>query len=334
MKCLTFSLPSPNGPVERFGVVFLGQTVLDMNAAFTWWLGEIKKVDASQRVANGVIPSCLRGFIEGGSVSLEAAHALLHWFEARPEALQHALKQGFTLSYKLSEITWCSPLTRPNSLRDFISFEAHIKRGYEIRNKVMPPAWYDMPVYYKGNARTLIAHQAAILWPTYTQKLDYELEWACIIGQSGQNIKEEEAERHIFGYAILNDWSARDIQMKEMTCRLGPAKGKDFATSLGPYIVTRDEVPHPRDLKMTAHVNGEKWSEGNTGQAHWTWAQKIAYLSQEEMLYPTDILGSGTVGGGCGYELDRWLKIGDKVELEVAGLGVLSNTVVKTDVSS
>ena len=156
--------------------------------------------------------------------------------------------------------------------------------------------------------------------------MDYELELACVIGKEGTDISEDGAAAHVGGYTVMNDWSARDIQMEEMSVGLGPAKGKDFATSLGPWLVTPDEF-NPADARMTARINGEVWSDGNIGQIHWSFAQMIAHASMDETLYPGDVLGSGTVGGGCGLELDRWLQSGDVVELEVEGIGVLRNRV-------
>ncbi len=244
------------------------------------------------------------------------------------EALRFRGIDGEQLLYHRSAVRLLAPLPNPNSLRDFLAFEAHTRKGYERRGQQIPEQWYRLPVYYKGNHRSLIGPDQPVVWPRYTQKLDYELELACIIGRQGRDIPEEDAERYIFGYAVLNDFSARDIQMDEMICRLGPAKGKDFATGLGPYIVTADEIPNPRNLRMTAKINGEIWSDGNSGTSHWTWPQMIAHVANEETLYPSDILGSGTVGGGCGYELDRWIQPGDTIELEIEGLGVLRNTVI------
>ena len=167
-------------------------------------------------------------------------------------------------------------------------------------------------------------------WPRYTRQLDYELELACVIGREGRDLGAEEAPAWIAGYTVMNDWSARDIQRSEMAVRLGPAKGKDFATSLGPCLVTPDELD-PRNLKMIARINGEVWSQGNAGSSHWTFPQMISHVSMDETIYPGDVFGSGTVGGGSGLELDRWLKPGDVVELEIQGIGVLRNRVVRRE---
>ena len=222
------------------------------------------------------------------------------------------------------------PSIEAGSLRDFIAFEQHIRAARGRRGDDIPEAWYRMPIYYKGNHRSLLGHDQQLTWPRYSQRMDYELELACIIGKEGIDITEDEAGSYIGGYAVMNDWSARDIQMEEMSVGLGPSKGKDFGTSLGPWIVTPDEF-NPADARMTARINGELWSDGNIGQIHWSFLQMIAHVSMDEVLYPGDILGSGTVGGGCGLELDRWLQSGDVVELEVEGIGVLRNRVVRRE---
>lgn len=330
MKLVTFEVATVLGRFERLGAI-LGQSeyILDLHAATTWWLTQ-RGHGVAERVASAMVPPNMRGFIEAGQASLELAREIVDFVNAEwnaQEALRFKGIQGENLLFHLSNIKLKAPLPNPNSLRDFLTFEAHIKRGYEIRGGTVPPQWYDMPVYYKGNHRSILGPNDPVTWPDFTKKLDYELEWACIIGKSGQNIAEADAASYIFGYTILNDWSARDIQMEEMKCRLGPAKGKDFATSIGPVIVTADEIPDPRNLRMTAKINGELWSEGNTGTSYWTWEQVIAHVSQDETLYPSDLLGSGTVGGGCGYELDRWIQVGDTVELEVEGIGILRSPV-------
>lgn len=227
----------------------------------------------------------------------------------------------------LDDVTYLACI-EAGSLRDFIAFEAHIKTVRNRRGDQVPPAWYELPVYYKGNYRTLLGHDQTLTWPQFTEKLDYELELACIVGKEGIDIPVEQAQGFIGGYAVMNDWSARDIQARESSVGLGPSKGKDFGTSVGPWLVTPDEFD-PHDARMTARINGEVWSDGNIGQIHWSFPQMIAHVSMDETVYPGDILGSGTVGGGCGLELERWLQPGDVVELEVAGIGVLRNRVVR-----
>ncbi len=222
-----------------------------------------------------------------------------------------------------------APLPNPPSLRDFIAFEDHVAATSKKRGQAIPQEWYKAPAYYKGNHRTIIGPDEDLPWPLDTTKLDYELELACIIGRKGRDIAERDASAYIAGYTIMNDFSARDIQFQEMACRMGPAKGKDFATAIGPCLVTPDEIPALNDLTMIARVNGQAWSKGRFGTIHWSFPQMIAHVSRGETIYPGDIFGSGTVGGGCGLEMDRYLNPGDVVELEIEPIGVLRTRVIK-----
>lgn len=212
---------------------------------------------------------------------------------------------------------------------------AWLDRGCERtfgRGFLRPPkVWYEQPVYYKGNPDGVVGHGADVIWPSYTERLDFELELGVFIGKRGKNIPEGRAGEYIAGYAIFNDYSARDVQLAEMAGRLGPAKGKDLDTgnAIGPWLVTPDEVPDPYDLPMTARVNGEVWCGSSSRHMHYSLAEIIAYISRDETLHPGDFIASGTCPGGCGLELDRWLAPGDVVELEVEKLGLLRNRVVR-----
>jgi 2-keto-4-pentenoate hydratase/2-oxohepta-3-ene-1,7-dioic acid hydratase in catechol pathway len=219
------------------------------------------------------------------------------------------------------------PLDRVPSLRDFLAFEDHVKRGAERRDTSVPDYWYEAPVYYKGNHRSVVGPEEECHWPAYADVLDFELELAMIVGRRGRNIATDDAQRYIFGFAILNDFSARDIQAREMSAWLGPAKGKDFCTALGPCIVTIDEVGAEPDLQMTCRVNGEEWGTARSSDAHWSWAEMLAHVSTCEDVYPGDVYGSGTPGGCCGLDLGRQLQQGDVVELEIEKIGVLRNVI-------
>jgi 2-keto-4-pentenoate hydratase/2-oxohepta-3-ene-1,7-dioic acid hydratase in catechol pathway len=218
---------------------------------------------------------------------------------------------------------------RPASLRDFLAFEDHAKAGAARRGEELNPAWYRFPVYYKGNHRSIAGPGEDVVWPSWSERLDFELELACVIGVHGRDLDGPAAERAIFGYTIMNDWSARDVQRDEMTMRLGPAKSKDFATSLGPCIVTADEFDPVAGRAMIARVNGEEWARASTAGMHWTFPKMIARVSAGEDVWPCDVYGSGTAFGGCGLDLDRWIAPGDVVELEIEGIGVLRNRVVR-----
>ena len=234
-----------------------------------------------------------------------------------------------TLLFKPSDVKLRAPLPNPTSVRDFYAFEHHVKKGFEKRGEPMPQEWYEMPVYYKSAHWSIIGTEEDVRWPSFTEKFDYELELAIIIGKTGRNIPESEARNYIAGFTVMNDFSARDLQRKEMKVRLGPSKSKDFATALGPVLVTPDEIGDPYKLRMTAKINGELWSEGNSGSIHHSFEKMIAFASMDETLYPGDVIGSGTVGTGCGLELDRWVKPGDVMELEIEKIGVLRNRVVR-----
>lgn len=226
----------------------------------------------------------------------------------------------------------------PTTLRDAYAFEQHVKTANKNRGRDVPEEWYDFPVFYFTNPHSIFGPDEEIPYPPYTSQLDYELEIAVVIGKAGINIKPEDAEQHIFGYTIFNDWSARDVQRAEMKVGLGPAKGKDFASSLGPFIVTPEAFkdratgrPGVYDLAMTAKVNGAEMSRGNLKDIFWSFGEIIARASQSAMLYPGDVIGSGTVGTGCLLELTKaqgpWLQPGDVIELEVERIGILRNRI-------
>lgn len=240
-------------------------------------------------------------------------------------------------SWKLSDVEFFPPVM-PASLRDFYAFEQHVKTANHNRGREVPKEWYEFPVFYFCNHTEIFGHEDVIPCPAGSDALDYELEVACVIGKTGKNIPAEKAEDYIFGYMIYNDWSARDIQRKEMAVGLGPAKSKDFAQSFGPYLVTPDELadrhtgrPGVYNLEMVARVNGVERSRGNWQDLYWSFGQMIERASQGVTLQPGDVIGSGTVGTGCLLETTKgqgpWLQPGDVVELEIERLGVLRNVV-------
>jgi fumarylacetoacetate (FAA) hydrolase len=240
---------------------------------------------------------------------------------------------------RLSDVRLRAPIPRPPVLRDFYAFEDHVRAARARRGLEMPKEWYEFPAFYYSNPTVIYGPDDDIPYPAYTEALDYELEVACVLGKTGADISEKEAETFIAGYTIMNDFSARDIQQKEMKIGLGPAKAKDFATSLGPWLVTPDELEDKRtsngrfDLQMTARVNGKNLSNGNTKNMYWTFPQMIARASQSVEVHTGEVFGSGTVGTGSllelGLEVHPWLKPGDQVELEIDRLGVLGNNVIR-----
>lgn len=217
---------------------------------------------------------------------------------------------------------------RPRTLRDFLAFEGHLRNAFAGLGREIPSEWYTVPAYYKGLPDTVIGPNDEIPWPSYTEKLDYELELAAVIGTSGRDISADEAHRHVFGYTIWNDMSARDVQSREVPVGMGPCKGKDWDGSnvLGPCIATADEID-VRNLRLTVRVNGEQRGSDTTASMYHSFGDLIAYASLDCTLRAGEVIGSGTVAGGSGLELDRWLHSGDLIEMEADGIGVLRNRV-------
>jgi fumarylacetoacetate (FAA) hydrolase len=231
------------------------------------------------------------------------------------------------------------PLPRVTSIRDFYAFEQHVKTCRGHRGLEMTREWYQVPVFYFSNPTSVIGHEDDVFAPHGSRALDYELELACVIGLEARDLPDDDrALEYVAGFTIMNDWSARDLQRLEMAVGLGPSKGKDFATSLGPELVPFDELADRYQngrlhLEMTAAVSGRILSRENAGSMYWTWPQLLAHASRDATLRPGDVLGSGTVGTGCILELTPeatggWLAPGDVVELTIERLGTLRNRVV------
>lgn len=329
MKLVTFL----NSHMRRVGVITSdGQSVVDVQAAARHF-GDEEPPFLGSTMA----------MLESGPEAFDLASDLTR--EAETES-------NSNLIVPLDDVELLSPVPRPRSIRDCLAFERHLiqatrtiaswkaptlvslDRGMERlfgRGFLRPPpVWYERPIYYKGNSNSVVGPGASIQWPSFSKRLDFELEFGVFIGREGRNIPASQAADHIAGYSLFNDFSARDTQAAEMSGRLGPAKSKDFDTgnSIGPWLVTPDEVPD--ELTLRARVNGEEWSCGSSSEMHFDFAEIIEYISRDETLYPGDFIGSGTVPGGCGLELDRWIQPGDTVELEADELGVLRNQIVRS----
>lgn len=255
---------------------------------------------------------------------LQSAHST---FGSHKNPQQYVLKEA--------EIIFHPPTTDRCSFRDFYAFLQHVKSARALRNLKVVDEWFEIPVFYFSNPDVFVGHKQKVKKPKYTKELDFELEIGCIIGKKGKNIPREKASQHIAGFTILNDFSARDAQRREMKVGLGPAKGKDFATGLGPYLVTIDELESVKqnkayNLHMLASKNNQQISSGNFADIYYGFDEMIEHASQEVTLYPGDVLGSGTVGSGCILELrpentSGWLQNGDKIELAVERLGKLTH---------
>ncbi|HEY5211134.1 MAG TPA: fumarylacetoacetate hydrolase family protein [Stellaceae bacterium] len=245
-----------------------------------------------------------------------------------------------------------SPLPLPPQMRDFLCFEKHLLQAFGQARKLraqaspdpekamremeaqgvfsIPKIWYERPGFYKPSRFAVCGIDQDVVWPAYSKTIDYELEFACVIGKPGRDIAKADARAHIFGYTIFNDLSARDEQTAEMLSNLGPGKGKDFDNSnpVGPCIVTADEIPDPYALTMSVRVNGEERGRGNSSEMHWKFEDCIAHVARGETVHPGELFCSGTVGNGCGLEIGRFMNPGDTVELEVEKIGILRNRVL------
>lgn len=246
------------------------------------------------------------------------------WAERRDDVAEQAANGPVIDSPRL-----LAPL-KPRSMRDFLAFEGHLVNAMKALGRPVAPEWYSVPAYYKGMPDTVAGPETEVPWPYYATNLDHELELACVIGRTGKDIQRSEAMRYAFGYTIWNDFSARDVQSKELPVGMGPSKAKDWdgANVLGPALVTSDELDIS-DLRMQVRVNGELWGEDRSSSMYHKFDELIAYASMAQTLYPGDVFGSGTAAGGSGVELGRSLAPGDIVELEIDGIGTLRNRVGK-----
>jgi len=326
MKLATYSSA---GGQEKVGLITEGDTqIVDLQGLHQ----SIHNEPSSQ------LQSML-ALIEGGDQSLALVSDLVAGEDDVP-------------SLALDQVQLLAPIPRPPQIRDCLCFETHLIGAFGMLKKVraeaspdpeaamrefeekglfrIPEIFYEQPIYYKANRFSVIGTDQDIHWPSFSEKMDFEFEFGCFIKGGGKNIPKNKASDYIFGYSIFNDVSARDTQFPEMSGQLGPGKCKDFDTGnvIGPWIVTADEFD-PYAQTMTSRINGEEWSTGDSGTMHWDFSDLIAHISQEETLYPGEFLASGTVGGGCGLEHNRYLADGDLIELEMSGLGTLRNRIIK-----
>lgn len=310
MKIGRVLLECADGPVPRLVSVHPEtNTVLDLAAA-----ERRRLVDAgasprmAARLAAAQFPGSLTEALETGPAFTDAV-ARLHQ-EVKPA-------DGISMS----QVHWLPPVDPP-VLRDFNAFKNH--------EATAPDVWFEVPLFFKINPSTIVGPDDMVTWPVGCEHLDYELELGLVIGSPARDLTPETAAGTLFGVTVFNDFSARNLLRREMEGRLGPAKGKDFCTALGPWVVTVDEVDLT-DLAMTAAVNDEQWSSGNSGSLVWSIEEILSYASRSEPLVPGEVIGTGTVAGGSGWELDRKLEPGDVVRLEISGIGSLTNTVGKPE---
>ena len=326
---------SPQKPHPSAALNQIPHKIIDVSAAVQWL--------SSQEGVSIPLPLDMLAVIHEQDVILPAMKRILNL--CQDSKLPQSLLS--TLLFNEDQVRLLSPIPRPLSMRDGYAFRQHVETARRNRGLPMIPEFDQFPVFYFTN-HLAVTGPGDVTVQTLTQdKLDFELEVAIVIGKECRNVSPEQADQYIFGYMVMNDWSARTLQMEEMKLNLGPAKGKDFATSLGPYLVTRDELsPYAvqgqpskagasHNLWMKAYVNGKQLSEGNLKDMNWTFAQIVARASYGVTLHPGEVIGSGTVGTGCLLELNGskitdnlWLKPGDQVVMEVEALGRLENRVL------
>jgi 2-keto-4-pentenoate hydratase/2-oxohepta-3-ene-1,7-dioic acid hydratase in catechol pathway len=314
MKIARIRHDGPDGGEPRIVVAAdgAGMTWIDVRVAERLRLEQLGvAADAARTLAATVVPGSLAAALRNGPLFREALAAAANGAPAEAHA-----PAGARL---------LAPVDPP-AYRDFMAFEQHFT--YPLRRDCapIPDVLYELPISYMGSAQAVVGPEEEIVWPAHSQHIDYELELGIVIGRDGRDLTPEQALDHVLGVTLLNDFSARDIQMREMAGRLGPSKGKHFANAVGPCIVTLDALD-AANLRMEARINGETWSSNNTSTMMWSIAEIVAWASAGEPLVAGTLLGSGTVGGGTGMELERKLSDGDVVELELEGVGILRNRV-------
>jgi fumarylacetoacetate (FAA) hydrolase len=321
------------------GGILLGEAILDLGRAFAWWEHRNGRhrdeAHLHDRYGRGVL-----GFVQRAAEARPVADELC---SLHAQGLVPGSFDGGALQVPLAEVELQAPIPRPPSMRDGYAFRQHVETARRNRGLEMIPEFDQFPVFYFTNHQSVIGPGDLTVMPLQLERLDFELEAAIVIGKEARNLSVGQADAAIFGMTIMNDFSARVLQIEEMKLSLGPAKGKDFATGLGPWLVTMDELAPKTlsgpagahfDLEMRARVNGKQVSKGNVKDMTWTFAQILERVSYGVTVHPGDVIGSGTCGTGCFLELngskvtdDQWLRPGDAVELDIDLLGTLAHKV-------
>lgn len=324
MKLVTFAIATPLGEIRRIGALD-SDNVVDLSAAYAWQLAD-RGVHEAAALAEAIIPADMTAFLSRWPMAREAAEGALSF--ARQHEATVATPLGARIAYRPGEHRICIPL-RPRRIKDYLVYEEHKKKSMARKGLEMPRLWYEMPTYTNRNICGLADPGEDIVWPAYSEKLDFEFELAAVIARRGRDVKAADASDYIAGFTIYNDFSARDIQAKEGTIGAGAGKSKDFdqGNVLGPVIVTTDEIDGA-DIEMELRVNGEVWAHGHTRGMKFSWGQIIENATRGETMYPGDVFASGTMDNGCSLELGRWIEPGAVIEMEAKGIGTLRNRVV------
>lgn len=344
MKLVTYvAAGAPHLAEGRAGVLAgkANEQVFDLGALGVWAARNGVALPEVHGAAG--LPATMLALLQLGADGMTGVRAALAAAnKGRPEDV--TLEAGeLMIVHEMRDIELRTPVPNPSTLRDFYVFEQHVKAARARRGAGMIPEWYEIPVFYFSNTSELYGTEEPVPSPQHSQEVDFELEMAAVIGREGHDIAADDAPGYIAGYMVMNDWSARDLWRKEQALNMGPAKGKDFATSLGPWLVTPDELDDRRvgsgkderyDLQMRGWINGDQLTQDNARTMYYTFPQMIERASQHVRLRPGDVIGSGTCGTGCilelGTERHRWLLAGDVVEMEIERLGMLRNTLTDT----
>jgi 2-keto-4-pentenoate hydratase/2-oxohepta-3-ene-1,7-dioic acid hydratase in catechol pathway len=328
LKVVTYQISSPMGPLQRVGVL-RNQEIADVVQAYALYLQEQKSNHRAYETAQAVLGETMLSFIQGGQSSLEAAKIALDFLDTKPRE-QSIGNAGQKIIYSEDEVELQAPL-KPVSIRDSLNCETHFRNCLKVVGlSEIPALFYERPYYYRTSHTAIGGPGNEVPWPSFGEKLDYELEFAAIIGKEGTNIPAERAHEYIFGYTIFNDISIRDYQTSDMLTTMGPSKCKNFTLGniIGPCITTSDEMD-PSDIHLQSRVNGQIWSDSRSTDMYYSFAQLIEFISKEETLYPGEMICSGTMAFGCGLELNRFLAPNDVIELEVEGIGILRNKMIR-----
>ena len=331
MKLVTFGISTPLGEIRRVGAINKKDEIVDLTSAREAFL-KYKNVSNPGARALEQCPDRGIQFINEGKSALDAASEAMSYIDKELNNTEGKIV------YNRNEVKIFTPIPRPNSVRCFSLSEKHMLDGIESMKDTaawgntkpsltkMPEEWYNLPTYYKTGTTEIYGSDEIIPWPGISNVFDYELEIAVIIGKEGRNISEEDGEDYIYGYTIYNDWSTRDFQNREMSVNLGPGLCKDNASSLGPCIVTKDEIQDIEKNIFSVSVNGKKIADTHA-DFYFPLKHLIYYVSSVQTIFPGDIFTTGTLPGGSGGERKNWIKPGDVVEFEGEGIGVLRNVV-------
>lgn len=324
MKLVTFEIPTPAGRMRRLGALMDGDEtgrICDLTASYATWLAAETDEPTPRQIAAVRTPPDMIGWLKGAHKSREAAERALAFANVNPDGVGLS---GEKLIHARGDVRLLAPLPRPNSLRDFSIYQDHMSLADVPFEKT--EHWYKTPPYYKGNCDTITGPEDPVPYPYYTKRLDLELEIGIVVGKTGSNLTFDQAKDCIAGYTILVDSSCRDGYGREP---FGPTKRKDFNTVLGPCLVTADEIDE-RNMACRISVDGETWWEGSTSEPRSFYAEHlVAYASDNETIYPGDVIGTGTVGHGCSMDIHKWVKVGQTATFTVDGIGSMSLTVVE-----